>query len=341
MRELYFPENLLLQWHITENCNLRCQHCYQQSFTEKEPTFENLLKVLNEFEFMVLKMREYHAQKRCRAHINITGGEPFIYSHFFDLLEELTKRKKIFSFGILTNGTLIKEAELNALKKFPPAFIQMSLEGAEATNNEIRGHNNFHNVLTAAKKVQAINIPVMISFTANKKNYKEFPLLVREVQKAGISKIWADRYIPNSTNDALMLSATETDDFFNIMQKSKKSFFSRFYRKTEISMQRALQFLVGGGKPYTCTAGDSLITILQNGKVLPCRRMPIEVGNVLENSLFSIYQENEFLKSLRNKNNTPEECNGCFYKKNCKGGLKCLSFALSGNPFGKDPHCKL
>jgi len=24
------PAHLLLQWHITERCNLRCKHCYQE-----------------------------------------------------------------------------------------------------------------------------------------------------------------------------------------------------------------------------------------------------------------------------------------------------------------------
>ncbi len=44
---LYIPRGLLLQWHITERCNLRCAHCYQNDYSGEELRFQDLFKVVH------------------------------------------------------------------------------------------------------------------------------------------------------------------------------------------------------------------------------------------------------------------------------------------------------
>ena len=137
----------------------------------------------------------------------------------------------------------------------------------------------------------------------------------------------------------LTLTPEETLKYFNIMRKarSKRGIFQR--SKTDIAMHRALQFLVGGGHPYNCSAGDSLITIMSNGDLYPCRRMPIKVGNVMETPLETLYYQSPLFVALRNEENISHNCNECSHKLLCRGGLKCLSYATSGNPFERDPGC--
>ena len=86
--------------------------------------------------------------------------------------------------------------------------------------------------------------------------------------------------------------------------------------------------------------GKTLLALLADGTVLPCRRLPIEVGNLLNQSLLSIYNENEVLNDLR-KDTIPEECRGCLKSSICKGGLKCLSYSLQGDYHLKDKDCLL
>ena len=59
--------------------------------------------------------------------------------------------------------------------------------------------------------------------------------------------------------------------------------------RTEIAVNRALQFHCGGGPPYHCTAGDTLVAVMPNGDLYPCRRMPIRAGNLLETPLTQLY----------------------------------------------------
>ena len=104
-------------------------------------------------------------------------------------------------------------------------------------------------------------------------------------------------------------------------------------------MHRALQFLIGGGRPYHCTAGDTLITVQPNGDLYPCRRMPIRVGNIMEIPLIKLYYESDLFRALRDKTRISNGCKNCFYSKLCRGGLKCLSYAITGDPFKPDPGC--
>ena len=106
-----------------------------------------------------------------------------------------------------------------------------------------------------------------------------------------------------------------------------------------IASDRALQFLECGGKPYSCSAGKTLMAIMPNGDVYPCRRLPIKVGNILEQSMLNIYSQNESIKALQN--DICHECNTCYYHHTCNGGLKCLSYALYQDYSRKDPHCWL
>ena len=101
-------------------------------------------------------------------------------------------------------------------------------------------------------------------------------------------------------------------------------------------MNRALQFLKGGNC-YKCSAGKGLVTIMEDGIVYPCRRMPIEFGNIFEKSLIEIY-ESDILKKLRNCTKV-DGCNNCIYFENCGGGLRCLSYAVYGTPFKRDEGC--
>jgi len=123
------------------------------------------------------------------------------------------------------------------------------------------------------------------------------------------------------------------------MAKTRPGYLGSLFCKTEISLHRALQFLVNGGRPYHCTAGDSLITVLPGGDLLPCRRMPVAVGNLRENSLVQLYYGSELFQALRDRTRISAGCEHCFYARLCRGGLKCLSHAINRDPFTADPGC--
>jgi radical SAM protein with 4Fe4S-binding SPASM domain len=106
-------------------------------------------------------------------------------------------------------------------------------------------------------------------------------------------------------------------------------------------MIRALQFLVAGERPYRCRAGDSLITVMPNGDVYPCRRMPILVGNLMETPLAELYYRSDVFRALRDSQRVSDGCDVCRYAGVCRGGARCVSYAMTGDPFTADPGCWL
>jgi radical SAM protein with 4Fe4S-binding SPASM domain len=248
------------------------------------------------------------------------------------------------SYGILTNGTLINPDTARHLKELRPAFVQVSIEGTRETHDQIRGEGSYQKAIEGIANLTAAGVSAYISFTAYRRNYQDFPDVVRRGRKLGVSRIWADRLIPCGNGASLMddlLDQEETLAFFKLMERSRKKKRPFLPDKKDVAMHRALQFLVGGGEPYHCCAGDTLITVLPNGDVLPCRRMPVVVGNIFEKPLKEIYLDDPFLQSLRDKNTICRGCEQCLFNKVCGGGLRCLSQAVNGSPFYADPGCWL
>lgn len=328
---------MLLQWHITDRCNLRCTHCYQAA-RSGDPSYDVLMRILDDFRSFLETIRG-KARRKVPAHINVTGGEPFIREEFLDLLERLAGCRKEFSFGILSNGSMIDENVARRLKMLRSGFVQLSLEGGRETHNAIRGEESFERTVAAAKLLRKYRIPVLLSFTAHKGNFREFGDVARWGRRLRVKRVWADRFIPVGgvgDQQKQVLSVQETQELFAIMKQERRP---PLFSRTEIAMHRALQFHYGDGKPYRCLAGDELITIMPNGDLYPCRRMPITAGNVLASSIREIYEHSPILNELRGEGNTCAECGACFYKELCKGGLRCLAVAMTGSFQKADPGC--
>lgn len=336
------PPRLLLQWHITERCNLRCAHCYQDTHTGPELEFPDLLKVLDQFKSLISSWRIQKEPSRVGAHITIAGGEPFTRKDFPQLLSLLSDNRNYFTFAILTNGTLIDPPMARRLRKLEPAFVQVSIDGAASTHERIRGRGTFERAVSGVKNLVRECIRVFISFTAHRDNYREFSDVARLGRRLRVSRVWADRLIPHGSGANLrdgMLSAGETREFLQIMHRERKKAACSWFGKTEIAMHRALQFLPAGGRPYHCTAGETLVTVQANGDLLPCRRMPVKVGNLMETDLAKLYYKSDLFRALRDRDRIAEACRKCFYAGLCRGGLKCLSYAATGDPFQADPGC--
>lgn len=342
----YVPDSFIFQWHITERCNLRCAHCYQESYQGKELTLAQLQQIYGQFQQLLRFWHRHNSAsgdnyRRLHGHINITGGEPLLRPEFWDLLESFHADRHL-SFAILTNGTLIDRAVAERLLQLQPAFIQVSIEGSAATHERIRGAGTFADAVAAIRHLVKVGIKVVLSFTAHRLNFHEFGDVALLGYRLGVSRVWADRLIPCGAGthmQDLVLTPAETRTFFELMCAVRTKISRHWFHKTEVGMLRALQFLVGGGYPYHCTAGDTLLAVDANGDLYPCRRMPIKLGNLLESSLGDLYYQHQLLRQLRDKERRSERCVGCLYVSVCRGGLRCLAYAMTGDPFSGDPGC--
>jgi radical SAM protein with 4Fe4S-binding SPASM domain len=229
------------------------------------------------------------------------------------------------------------------LRELRPRYVQVSIEGTKATHDAIRGDGTFERTVAAIGHLVEAGIPATISFTAHRRNFREFPEVARLGDRLGVDRVWADRLIPSGSGGAMsemVMTPEETREFFGLMFQARAETRRPGLRnRSRVSMHRALQFMVGGGRPYRCGAGDSLITVQPNGDLYPCRRMPVRVGNLLEQPLSELYENADLFRSLRDRERVSNGCQGCSHATSCRGGLKCLSYAVTGDPFDADPGC--
>lgn len=86
-----------------------------------------------------------------------------------------------------------------------------------------------------------------------------------------------------------------------------------------------------------CVLGEDGLCIMPDGQVFPCRRFPLSIGNLLADSLKSVWEKSEILEKLKKKANLKGRCGSCD-KKDC-AGCRSLAYSLTGDFYEEDPHC--
>ena len=272
-----------------------------------------------------------------RGLVTLTGGEPFLHPDFRRLAEKVVGSAQL-DLAILTNGSCVDARTARWLSDLRPAYVQVSLEGPQRLNDRIRAPGAFGTAVRAMRHLVEAGVRTCVSFTASRANYLSFPQVARITRRLGVARVWSDRLVPvGGAHDlrSLTLTPRSTRKLLRLMHAER----ARSARSgTEVAMFRALQFLEVGGAPYRCSAGDTLLALLPNGDLLPCRRMPIVVGNVYRSSMLGLYERAPLLRRLRNTI-VARGCEQCSYASRCRGGLRCLSNAVHGDPFIADPGC--
>lgn len=87
-------------------CTMTCSHCLRGDREDKNNSFDNIKKLLDQIEFI--------------NNITFSGGEPFLYSKMIIKTINYIMQNKIpcNSFYIATNGSIINQKLMNTLCKF-------------------------------------------------------------------------------------------------------------------------------------------------------------------------------------------------------------------------------
>jgi radical SAM protein with 4Fe4S-binding SPASM domain len=92
-----------------------------------------------------------------------------------------------------------------------------------------------------------------------------------------------------------------------------------------------------------CSAGVAGLTLLPDGTVLPCRRLPLPLGNACRDSLREIWALHPVLQALRDRRGYAAACRACPRWAVCRG-CRAVAYAWSQaagdpDPLAADPQC--
>ncbi len=323
-----------IQWHFIESCNLRCIHCYQDGYVFKEPDMERLGLIFS-------RLDEAMSKWNTKGVISLTGGEPFLKPsalfYLADLIENSPNFKEI---TILSNGTLIDDGLIAKIKKYKKITeIQISIDGADAKiHDAIRGEGTFLKTINSVKKLKSAGLKVSIMFTLNNKNIESAVSMPNLAYKLNVDRLTIERMTTMSEaekNEFFIQPSVLNKVYGDVYAKSKEVFLDR---KTKLATSRPLWNLIDENSGGHCPVGLSSICILHDGTLLPCRRLYLPLGNIIDDGLFKIWYTSEILWEMRKKNNLSKECLECSHFERC-GGCKAISYYCNGSFNSKDPQC--
>ncbi len=341
-KEFYF------QWHITNKCNLRCKHCYQSSYEDiSELSLEELKSIADEIDSALTIWKR-------KGRVAVTGGEPFVRKDFMEIMSYLDKKQSISLISILTNGILVNKhiEELKMLKKLH--FIQISLEGGKEKNDNVRGKNTFDKIISCTKLLYENKISVRWMVTLHKNNVEDVPLIIDLALENNVDVLIFERVVPTGQGksmESIMLSPEELSNTYDYICKRSDNIYESGgtlkifkYRtiwiltdpkRAENDIKIPFQNEVGA----SCSIGMDSLCILPDATVLPCRRLPIPIGNLKTDTIFKIWYTSEILWKIRDKRNLKGKCNSCEFVPRC-GGCRAIAYALTGDYLAEDSQCK-
>lgn len=338
-----FP-GFVFQWHITDACDQRCSHCYIYA--------EDAGKAVCSMPWEQMQLTVENCMDFCRDNRQspffvLTGGDPLLHPDFWRLAELL--RSLEVPFSILGNPFHLTARVCRRLKKLGCVRYQLSLDGLEETHDRLRKPGSYRETIRKIGMLNKAGLKSVVMTTVSCINIDEIPSLADEAVKAEAGLYTFARYCPAGADTENGISPRR---YRELLMECAGKF--RAYReagcKTQFSKKDHLWTLLDyengkfrlpeGESPDKvyggCHCGQSHLTILPDGDVYACRRVPgSKVGNVMRDPLSYIW----FVKmEAYRKLDRFEKCAKCELLRWCRG-CPAVAASYGGDFYAPDPQC--
>lgn len=332
------------QWHITDECDQRCKHCYIFSGEGCEKIVSMTFEQMNE---VIANCEDFCKVYHRRPYFYLTGGDPILHPDFWKLLV-LLKSKNI-PFTIMGNPFHLNDEICRMLKVCGCEKYQLSLDGTKDLHDWFRKSGSFDTTIEKVGCINRAGIKSVIMSTVSKTNMNQMADIIDTAVKAEADIFSFSRYV--STGGEVDASMTpleyrkvlETCDvkFKAYEAAGVKTFFNKKdhlwtlyeYEHDEFKIpENAIEKMIYGG----CNCGNCHITISSNGNIMACRRVTNSiVGNVFEDRLVDVWvcqmeKYRDYDKFVK--------CNKCELKAYCRG-CPAVANGANGDFYSADPQC--
>ncbi|MCX6897648.1 MAG: radical SAM protein [Verrucomicrobia bacterium] len=346
----------IVVWNITRTCNLRCVHCYSDSYSQKYPgelTGEQARAVIDDV-----------ARFGVPA-LLFSGGEPLVRPDLPDLMRYA--RSKQLRLTLSTNGTLIDEATARILHEIGLSYVGISLDGIGETNDQFRGVKGaFDAAVRAMRNCRAVGQKVGLRLTLTKRNCADLHQIFNFIEAEGVQRACfyhlvysgrgstADELSPAEVRRAVDIILERTMDFHmrgldkEILTVDHHADNAYIYLKLrQLNPARAEQVYQwmkwnGGGAN---SSGIGISNIDTQGNVHPDQFwQTATLGNVKERPFSEIWSDNSIPLLAQLRNRLPllkGRCGACRFKDICGGSFRVRALQVHGDPWASDPACYL
>ncbi len=179
-------------------CNFSCKYCFQ----DKKPTYMKETVAETLIKYLANRLKDGVRE----LHVTWYGGEPLL-PRAYNIIKRLSqkfgdlckKHNASYSFGLVTNGSLLTKEIVTELKKNRCTWVQITLDGPPEVHNQRRpfrnGKGSFDNIINNLKKIKHL-LPVRIRINVDRQNYQTCLPLLNILEKEGLKRYLSVYFAP-------------------------------------------------------------------------------------------------------------------------------------------------
>lgn len=320
---------ICLTWELTYACNLSCVHCLSSSGRRdpRELSTDECKAVIDELNRLQV------------FYVNLGGGEPMMRPDFFEIVEYSISRNVGVKFS--TNGTYIDRAAAERLAAMDYLDIQISVDGADATVNDlVRGEGSFAAARQAMEHLKAVDFGAFkLSVVATRQNIDQLDEL----------KALAESYGAQLRLTRLRPSGRGADSWAELhpTQEQQRQLYWWLLDRPDVLTGDSFFHLNALGDQSLpglnlCGAGRVVCLIDPVGDVYACPFVIHDqflAGSVRDAGGFTgVWRSSELFTSLREPE-SPGACTSCGAYDACQGGCMASKFFVGLELTDPDPEC--
>lgn len=301
----------------TMRCNLNCLFCHQQQrrkLQNKEMNLKHIARLLTDAQRSGIKL------------IEMIGGEIFLRRDIFEILDLIEAKNIKVKLG--TNGVLLNDSVIGRIKEYNCIeSISVSIDGPPEVHNKLRNSSQaYQKAVETLKALSESRFMVCIYSVLTPENLNSIAFLINLAQELKIDRLTfmpemfyseqeisaTRQYLDLSSEEHLFVEVKEVKNIEEYAEKAstaieeitklrdKKGIFAPiypriFYKYTKTFFETPPAY----NKKLICRHFYSL-TVIENGDVLICPFIHKKVGNILEDNIVNIWN-NDIMRSLRRK----------------------------------------
>ena len=324
---------MLVSWMTTNECNLKCEHCYQDADVKQA-------RELNTAEGK--KLIDEIARAGFRVMI-FSGGEPLMRPDIYELVEHAVSRGLHPVFG--TNGTLITREVAQRLKDAGARALGISVDSLDAEKHDrFRGLENAHRLtLEGIENCKAVGLPFQIHTTVVDWNRSEICAITDFAQEVGAKAHYIFFLIPVGRGKLIQetqaLQVRENEELLEAIMLKQKEVDIDVKPTCAPQFERVAEQL-GVPTRFTrgCLAGLTYCVVGSEGIVRPCAYMTEEAGDVRQQPFDEIWETSPVFQRLRTQEYSGS-CGSCDYKQKCGGCRARAAYYHEGDILAQDDYC--
>lgn len=329
-------------WEVTLRCDQACRHCGSRAGVAR-PHERSTAECLD----LVRQLAGLGVME-----VTLIGGEAYLRPDLPDIIRAI--RAQGMHCTMTTGGRGLDLARGRALASAGLGSASVSIDGAEATHDRLRGSDGSHrDAIAAMRALRDAGVGLTVNTQINRLSLPDLPgildLLAREGAIAWQVMLTVAMGRAADEPDVLLqpYDLLALFPLVDALAARCQELGIRFYPGNNLGYfgpyERRLRGTLPRGHGGSCGAGRNTLGIESDGLVKGCPSLPSAAwggGTIRDHALADLWERASALRYTRDRtvDDLTGFCRTCYYADTCRAGCTWTASVLFGRP-GDNPYC--